>query len=265
VGTYANAFDHLSADAAIVQLQMASTHGVLYLDRGWQGLVDGLRAVAVERGAEIRTHATVERVTAGDRIEVEADGAPLRARAAIVAAGGPEATARLLGVDGAWQDRLGPPSLVSVLDLGLNRPAAHGILMGIDQPLYLSTHCPPAALAPPGRTLVSAARYVPPGDTASPAVDKAVLRAHAAVAGIDDDDIEMSRFLHRMVAITALPAAAAGGLAGRPPVAAADRPGAFVAGDWVGPVGMLSDASLASAAAAARAATAHAAAQMVGS
>jgi hypothetical protein len=73
----------------------------------------------------------------------------------------------------------------------------------------------------------------------------------------------MSRFLHRMTAITALPVPSAGGLAGRPPVAVADRPGAFVSGDWVGPVGMLSDAVLASAAEAGRAAAAHAAAQMV--
>ncbi len=263
VGTYSNAFDHLSADAAITQLQMATTHGVLYLDGGWQGLVDGLRAVAVERGAEIRTHATVQGVTAGDRIEIEVDGAPLLARAAIVATGGPDSTARLLGVDGAWQDQVGPPSLVSVLDLGLTRPARRGILMGIDQPLYLSTHCPPAALAPPGRTLVSIGRYVPPGDAATPEEDKAVMRAHAAVAGIDDDAVEMSRFLHRMTAIAALPVPAAGGLAGRPAVTVADRPGAFVAGDWVGPVGMLSDASLASAAVAGRAAAAHAANQMV--
>jgi phytoene dehydrogenase-like protein len=265
VGTYSNAFDHLSADAAITQLQMATTHGVLYLDGGWQTLVDGLRAVAAGRGVEIRTHATVGRVSAGDGVEVEVDGAPVHARAVVVAAGGPEITARLLGIDGAWQDRVGPPSLVSVLDLGLTQPAARGILMGIDEPLYLSTHCPPATLAPAGRTLVSLGRYVAPGDTAPSDADKATLRAHAAAAGITDDTIEMSRFLYRMTAIAALPVPAAGGLAGRPAVAVPDRPGAFISGDWVGPVGLLSDASFASAAAAGKAAAAHAAAQMVSS
>ncbi|HTZ10385.1 MAG TPA: hypothetical protein VMB72_15035, partial [Acidimicrobiales bacterium] len=34
------------------------------------------------------------------------------------------------------------------------------------------------------------------------------------------------------------------GLAGRPPVAVPGRPGVFVAGDWVGPVGLLADAAL---------------------
>ncbi|WP_218015125.1 hypothetical protein, partial [Lactococcus garvieae] len=56
---------------------------------------------------------------------------------------------------------------------------------------------------------------------------------------------------------SAIPVATSGGLAGRPPVAVPDRPGAFVAGDWVGPEGHLADASLASAEAAARAAVAH--------
>ena len=51
--------------------------------------------------------------------------------------------------------------------------------------------------------------------------------------------------------------AAGGGLAGRPGVAVPDRPGTFVAGDWVGPEGHLADAVLASARAAALAAVAH--------
>ena len=73
----------------------------------------------------------------------------------------------------------------------------------------------------------------------------------------------MSRFLHRMTAITALPVPTAGGLAGRPPVAVAERPGVFVSGDWVGPAGMLTDASFASAAVAGRDAAAYAAAALV--
>ena len=63
------------------------------------------------------------------------------------------------------------------------------------------------------------------------------------------------RFLHRMIVAHALPRPGAG-LAGRPPVEVPGLRGVFVAGDWVGPVGMLADASLASAEAAARAAVA---------
>ena len=52
-----------------------------------------------------------------------------------------------------------------------------------------------------------------------------------------------------MVAVSAIPTPASGGLAGRPSV---DRGGGlFVAGDWVGPEGWLLDAALSSGAAAA--------------
>ncbi|HNE76441.1 MAG TPA: hypothetical protein PK623_16165, partial [Microthrixaceae bacterium] len=65
-------------------------------------------------------------------------------------------------------------------------------------------------------------------------------------AGIDPGDVVARRFLRRMVVQTAIPSVDHGGLVGRPRVAVADRPGVFLAGDWVGPVGMLADASLAS-------------------
>jgi phytoene dehydrogenase-like protein len=128
------------------------------------------------------------------------------------------------------------------------------VLFGVDTPLYLSTHSPPADLAPPGHSLVHVMRYRAREDHLAPDDQRAELFAHAERAGVTVHDVVLDRYLHRMTAITALPTAAAGGLAGRPRHDLADVPGVFVAGDWVGPVGMLSDASLASAVAAARAA-----------
>ena len=49
-----------------------------------------------------------------------------------------------------------------------------------------------------------------------------------------------------------LPLACEDGLAGRPAVSAAGHPNVFLAGDWVGPEGLLADASAASAAVIAR-------------
>jgi hypothetical protein len=48
-----------------------------------------------------------------------------------------------------------------------------------------------------------------------------------------------------MTVVTALPAVGTG-LADRPSVAVEQTPGLFIAGDWAGPTGWLSDASLAS-------------------
>jgi hypothetical protein len=57
--------------------------------------------------------------------------------------------------------------------------------------------------------------------------------------------------------VTAIATAAGGGLRGRPPVSVPDRPGVFVAGDWVGPSGHLADAAQHSARDAARLAVAQ--------
>ena len=53
-------------------------------------------------------------------------------------------------------------------------------------------------------------------------------------------------FRPRLVAATDQPVAERGGLAGRPPVVVPGTTGVFVAGDWVGPEGVLVDASVSS-------------------
>ena len=56
-----------------------------------------------------------------------------------------------------------------------------------------------------------------------------------------------------MTVTAALPVPEAGGLAGRPPVRVPGAEDVVLAGDWVGPAGLLADAAVASAAAAAAA------------
>ncbi|MHB1889888.1 MAG: phytoene desaturase family protein, partial [Acidimicrobiales bacterium] len=51
VATYAGDLDLVSADAAVSQLQLALEGNVVYLDGGWQSLVDGLVAAAASGGA----------------------------------------------------------------------------------------------------------------------------------------------------------------------------------------------------------------------
>jgi hypothetical protein len=65
----------------------------------------------------------------------------------------------------------------------------------------------------------------------------------------------LTRYLPRMTTVTAIPTPQTGGLPGRPGVALPGHAGAFVAGDWVGPEGLLLDAAVSSAVAAARAAS----------
>src|SRR5205807_9064875 len=72
------------------------------------------------------------------------------------------------------------------------------------------------------------------------------LDSHVARLGVRPDDIVAVRFLARMVVAGSMPRAETGGVAGRPRVTDSGHPGVLIAGDWVGPDGLLADASLAS-------------------
>jgi len=254
IATYSSTLDRLSADAAVVQLRGAATGpGVRYVDGGWQRLVDQVAARATEAGARIVGDAAVRTIDEGPGgFRVTTDGPTLVARAVIMAAGSPAVAGRLLPGQPEFGG-LGPAVTAACIDLGLAAPPSPLALFGMDEPLYLSTHCPPADLAPPGGAVVHLMRY---GAT-DPAADQAELWAFAARAGIGPDDAVAQRSLPHMTVAHGSPSPASGGLAGRPPVAVTGLAGAFLAGDWVGAEGVLADASAASARAAAAAAIAH--------
>ena len=240
VSSYTNAPDVVSAELVVGMMQSAMRTGVRYLDGGWQTLVDALADdLRVDRG----TVTSVRRD--GGHVVVERAGAPsVVARSVIVAAGGPEVTARLLG---RAPFAVGPAAEARCLDLATSVPAHPALLLGVDTPLYLSNHCPPARLAPNGVSVVHVARYLRPGDSASPKDGHDDLTAHAARAGIAPEQILDLRYLHRMTTASAVATAEHGGLRGRPPVDDSGQPGVVLAGDWVGPRGHLLDAVMASA------------------
>lgn len=240
VSTYVGDLDRLPAAVAVGQMRTGLKGGVEYLDGGWEQLTSGLLRCATAAGAQVRLHATAQHLSGGPggwKVHTEAE--VIRAAAVVVAAGRPGATRRLLPVEPGWGD-MGPAVTAACLDLGLRRPGPRFVL-GVDEPLYLSPHSPPGDLAPLGCGLVHVMRY---GST-SPAEDRQQLWEMAAATGITQADVLVQRFLPRMVVVNCLPSPERG-LAGRAPVAVPGAPGVYVAGDWAGPRGWLSDASLAS-------------------
>jgi hypothetical protein len=249
IGTYAAAFDELSAEAAITQLQRATNGGVLYLDGGWSQLIDGLAAnLRIERGAVRSVEAD------GRTVRAVTDDGTITARAAVLAAGTPAAAAVLLpsGVAPPWGD-IGEPVVAACLDSGVRRVPSPGYVLGLEEPVYATTQSPPARQAPDGAAVVSVLRY----GTRSAELDRPQMEGFLARAGVDlERDVAAQRFLARMVVAGAMPLARTGGFAGRPAVDVLDDdlPGVLLAGDWVGRDGLLADAALASGAAAGRAA-----------
>lgn len=237
--TYVADMDRLPASLAITQIQTA-LRGASYLDGGWQQLVRGLAAIASAAGAEIRQHARVEQLAGRPGTwEVHTTSEVIRAAAVVIAVGRPAAAARLLPGGPQWESA-GPPVTAACLDIGLRRPDARFVL-GIDQPLYMSSHAPPGDLAPAGCSLVHLMRY---GAT-RPAADRDELWAFAETAGIRRQEVIVHRFMPRMTVAHHLPSPRQG-LTGRPPVVVSDSPGVFIAADWVGSEGWLADCSLTS-------------------
>lgn len=227
LATYVNQPDQLSADVAITQLQAALGPGVRYLDGGWQSLVDQLGATSGVR------------FVAGEGLTSLPS-----ASAVIVATGGPAAAGSLL--DRTYD--VGPPARVSGIDYGLTRSPATDVVIGGDCPFYFSNHSAAATLAPEGRYHAAAVQYLATGDQPDPdAIDRFIRHA-----GVEREDVAVRRQLRELVPVTAIPTASTGGMAGRPAVTDTGQDNVFLVGDWVGSVGHLADAVLASAATAAQ-------------
>jgi phytoene dehydrogenase-like protein len=249
VATYAGDLRLISADAAVGQLQLVLEGNVVYLDGGWQTLVDGLVAASSTAGTRLMVGERALAVAAGESgtWEVTTPARTVRAASLVIAPGGPDAARALLPRTPTWE--LGSPATAACLDLGLRSPPVTKVAFGLDEPLYLSTHSPSARLAPAGGALVHVMRY----GARTSGKDRAQLWAFAERCGVTEGDVVVQRFLHEMTVCHALPRPGAG-LAGRPGIDATDLPGVFLAGDWVGPVGLLADAALSSGEAAGRAA-----------
>lgn len=248
--SYVDAPDRFAARPALMQIRSALRHNVRYLDGGWGPMVEALRVAAAERGVRFAASTAVERVEPATRwgrrcwTVVTAERETV-VGSVVVAAGGPAVARRLLALPDAFA--VGPPVEASVLDVIVPRPPKPGVLIGVDQPLYLSTHHPVAKLLDRPGALVGLMHYLPPGgEVPEPATIREGLLTHLDRTDVAAGEVEWSRYLHRMTVAGGLPAAHLGGLAGRPGVAVDERPGVFIAGDWVGPEGLLADASAAS-------------------
>lgn len=233
----------LSADVAATQLKLGLVPGVRYLKGGWQSLVDALVARAEQAGAKLRTRAAVRLLhqEAGGWT-VALDEETMHADVLVLAAGGPDAVAKLLGE--RTPPAPGPAAELSVLDLGLRSlpRRTHKFALGIDQPTYLSRHSPPDHR---DGVLLSLASYTREPREALEAMADTVQPGWR-------DQLTFDRFLPRMVAVSAIASPDSGGLAGRPEIARGE--GLYLAGDWVGAEGWLVDAAISSGAAAAAAA-----------
>jgi phytoene dehydrogenase-like protein len=258
VTTYVADMERLNAGVALRQIQLGLAGGVWYLDGGWTTLVEGLRAQLLATGGEIVCSAACTFVEPNDDgyIIHLRDGGEFQTRSVVIAAG-PAVVADLLpGADPEFLARLRllRPILVATLDIALSRlpDPRRTFALGIDEPLYFSVHSHWARLGPAGGAMVHVMKYLK-----EPARDAAAVRRELE-ALVDlcqpgwRELVVDERFMPHLVAANRLVTPEDGGLVGRPGPECPGLPGVYLAGDWVGPEGLLADAALASASLAAK-------------
>lgn len=235
--TYASDESVFDAAAALTQLRLGLRGNVLYLDGGWGSVVASLEQAARAAGADLRTGVSATGITPlnGAELEVETSAGPLRTRAVIVAVPPAAAHQLLPGLDVSGLT----PVRAAVLDLALARLPVPGqtLAFGVDRPLYYSVHSAAAALAPAGGAVVHVARYGGAGPEGEAELEGVMDRLQP---GWRDQVVER-RYLPRITVMYGLPRPDRA----RPQASGVD--GVFLAGDWVGPTGLLADAALASA------------------
>jgi phytoene dehydrogenase-like protein len=232
VATYSTDLRHLNAQAAMQQVSLALKHGVLYLDNGWQTLVDGLMRRASSVGVEIRC---AERITSLEGIR--ADG--------IVLAVDPETVEQLTGTILPARRA----AYVANLDLCLSRlpERATTVALALDRPLYFSVHSAVARLAPDGGATIHVVKYLEEMEDNAQALRSELEEYVDLVMPQWRNYVRQVRFIPKLMVTAAIP-----GMAGRPSVSLPGIGQVAVAGDWVGSEGMLADAAVASALRAAR-------------
>ena len=258
VTTFTNAPDEQSAGAAIEQLQLGTRGNVLYLDGGWQTVVESLRRAATAAGVRITTGAPAMAIARNGRTATGirlGDGTTLPA-STIVVTGSPSDVDALAGT--SFAAMLPPPVRHATLDIALRTlPNPRRLVaFGVDRPLYFSVHSAVAKLAPAGGAVLHVSKYLRVDETAGRETEHELERLVDELQPGWRDVVDSRQFLPNLTVTHTMLTAATGGTAGRPSPRLPGVDNVFIAGDWVGAKGQLSDAAAASALDAATAAAA---------
>lgn len=247
--TYANDPDRMSAGATLKQIKLGIMGNVLYLDGGWQQLVDALVEKAAAAGILIHTHSRVdqiERRTNGFELIMNGEK-PVTGRNVVLAVG-PKAAAALLPDSQALAQATTDltPVKAACLTLGLRklpRPERK-IALGLDGSFYGVVHSASAELAPAGQHLLHTAVYIGPDDIRTPEEHRLYLEETVDLLQPGwRESASLCDFLPRLTVSHSLVEARRR----RPSPLINDTPGAFLVGGWVDSEGMLADGVVASA------------------
>jgi phytoene dehydrogenase-like protein len=255
LNTYGNDPEIQSIGSALRQIYVNSRAGTMYLDGGWQTLVDGLLIIAKNANTRIvmdKKAISVKRTNSSGWQVLLSDKTQVSAKIVVIAAGPNDAYS-------LFDDKERPevlskaakeakPVRLVCLDVALSSLPDKDALfaLGVDRPLYFSVHSAYAKLAPKDGALIHVAKYLGTSIAPKPREDQPELEELLDLMQPGWRQVLVKkRPLPSMVVSNAVASAATGGLAGRPDAKIADN--LYIVGDWVGKEGLLSNASVASA------------------
>lgn len=268
IATYTYNAENVTAKLALNQIKIAVAGGVIYIDEGWQTLVDQLSNIAKRNGVKFVYGKNV--VSIRQRYDTNgtnrqplwkitlSDNTALSYHYVIIATN-PSHVYSLLRtstlIDPTFLDQLekiNRPARVATLDLaltGLPNPKVYGAY-GLDNPLYLSLHSAFAKLSADGHgVLFHAMKYLDSSVVPNPVQDKMELEALLdKVQSGWRELVVRQRFLPSMIASNSfLDHDSKGFMKNRPDIKVPGVDNLYIIGDWVGPDGMLADTSFSSA------------------
>src|SRR6478609_4738358 len=272
VATYSRDSAVQSAGTALEQLQLAASAGVLYLDKGWQTIIDNLMKVAQKAKIDIVTSKRVieiQQITGKETNRqteshvhnsrwkvLLSDGNSIISSKVIIADSPNVACDLLKNIKSQYVSNICNKAMVPVraacLDIALKKlpHPDKPVAFAIDKPLYLSVHSLSADLVlEKGRgELIHVMKYQSSFEISNPERD--ILEMEHFLDTVQPGWRELvikQRYLPNLIVYNLLVTAAQGGVKGRPSPKITDIQGLYLVGDWIGQEGLLADASFASA------------------
>ncbi|MGD6893650.1 phytoene desaturase family protein [Bacillus infantis] len=167
--SYSHAPELISASVMLAHMQIGMG-GVIYVDDGWQSIIDQLYNQAVTNNVQIQTSANVNQLTALDNGEWQVavhNHEPILCQN-IIYTGPPQALSGLLGESSQLPFNQFEPIKAAALDVALTRlPNPENLFaMGIDAPYYYSVHSNYARLSQKGEsTILHVLKYHHPDES----------------------------------------------------------------------------------------------------
>lgn len=243
LATYCHAPEMVSAKIMLTNMKNAMG-GVLYLDGGWQTIIDQLHNQAIIAGVEVKQHATVKQIEQNEKWPFKiqlANGEEILSNH-VICTTSPDELNEMLGEN---QLPNFTPVRGATLDVALTQlPNPKQLFaMGITDPLYFSVHSPYARLSDDSTSAVlHVFKYHQPDQSLDATMIKTELEQFLEKLQPGWKEYKItSRFLPNIIVNQRLPQAGDEHMLQHAKEAI---PGLYLAGDWASPDCILADAAI---------------------